>query len=351
MRVMTRTGLGRALAITLRRGGLGPILALSFAVTPAQAQTTKRNPAAAQALFDEARKLLDAGQYDQACPKFRQSFDLDPGGGTLLNLADCYERQGLSASAWTTFKDARVLAERDGRQDRVEYARDHINQLESRLAYLTVRVPEPSRVPGISVSVDGAPIGEAAWGVALPVDPGQRVVRAEAPGKQAYERVVDVPRATLVRESLEIPPLTDVPVEAPKTAAAPVLSNDGGGAPEDPSTPSDGRATAGWIVGGAGIVALGVGGFFGLRAMSRWDERNDLCRGGCTQEAKDAGDDASTAANLATIASGVGIVGVGVGAFLLLTSGGRERASATTELPLWLEARSDGAEIMLRSRW
>jgi hypothetical protein len=344
MRVMTKQRLGRALAI-----GLAPILALSFAASPVLAQASKRNAAAAQALFDEARKLLDAGQYDKACPKFRQSFDLDPGGGTLLNLADCYERQGLSASAWSTFKDARVLAERDGRQDRVDYARDHIGQLESRLAYLTVRVPEPSRVPGITVSVDGAPIGEAAWGVALPVDPGQRVVRAEAPGKQPYERVVDVPQATLVRESLEIPPLSDVPAEAPVVVAAPTLSQDGGGAPEEPS---DGRATAGWLVGGAGLVALGVGGFFGLRAMSRWDERNDLCQGGCTPAAKTAGDDAQSAANLATVGFGVGLVGVGVGAFLLLTAGGREQAAhAAADAPLWVEAHADGAELMLRSRW
>lgn len=344
MRLMTRQGLGRALAI-----GLAPVTALSFVAPPAQAQATKRNSAAAQALFDEARKLLDAEQYDAACPKFRQSFDLDPGGGTLLNLADCYERQGLSASAWSTFKDARVLAERDGRQDRVEYARDHIAQLESRLAYLTVRVPEPSRVSGIIVSVDGAPIGEAAWGVALPVDPGQRVVRAEAPGKQAYERVVEVPRATLVRESLEIPPLTDLPAQAAAAVATPVLSVDGGGGPEEPS---DGRATAGWIVGGAGLVALGVGGFFGLRAMSRWDERNELCQGGCTSAAVTAGNDAKSAASLATIGFGVGLVGLGVGAFLLLTSGGREQASsAAASSPLWVEAHADGAELMLRSRW
>jgi len=211
-------------------------------------------------------------------------------------------------------------------------------------------VPEPSRVAGITVSVDGAPIGEAAWGVALPVDPGQRVVRAEAPGKQPYERIVDVPRATLVRESLEIPPLTDVPVEAAAPVVAPTLSDDGGGDPED-SAPSDGRATAGWIVGGAGLVALGVGGFFGLRAMSRWDERNDLCQGGCTQQAKQAGDDANSAANLATVGVGVGLVGVGVGAFLLLTSGGREQAPSAAAMPLWVEAHAGGAELKLRSRW
>jgi hypothetical protein len=312
------------------------------------ARAQSRNPAAAQALFDEARRLLDAGNFAEACPKFKGSFELDPGGGTLLNLADCYERQGLSASAWSTFKDARVLAQRDGRPDRVKYASDHIGQLESRLAYLTVRVPEPARVRGIQVSVDGAPIGEAAWGVALPVDPGKRVVRAQAPGKQAYERVVDVPQATLVREVLEIPPLEDVVVEAPAQAPPPVLSDDGGGAPEEPS---DGRAMAGWIVGGAGIVALGVGGYFGLSAKVDWDDRNERCRGGCTPEAKAAGDDAQKAANIATVGVGVGLVGLGVGTFLLLTSGGPAERVATPASGLSFAAHTGGGELLLRSQW
>src|SRR5262245_16290948 len=84
--------------------------------------TSGRHPAAAQALFDEAQKRVAAGDYEQACPKFKASYALDPGGGTLLNLADCLEKQGRTASAWSTFKDALVLARRDGRSERVEYA-------------------------------------------------------------------------------------------------------------------------------------------------------------------------------------------------------------------------------------
>jgi hypothetical protein len=329
------------------------VCATPLAAPTARAQSAGRNPAAAQALFDEARRLMDSEQYQQACPKFRESFDLDPGGGTLLNLADCYERQGLSASAWSTFKDARVLAERDGRKDRVKYASEHIGLLESKLAYLTVRVPEESRTLGMKVSVDDAPIGEAAWGVALPVDPGKRVVRAEAPGKQAFERSIDVPQATLVREALEIPALKDaVPERGPQVVAAPVLSDDGGGAPEEPR---DARATAGWIVGGVGLVALGVGGYFGLSAMSHWDDRNQHCRGGCTPEAKVDGDDAKSAANLATVGVGVGLAGLGVATFLLLTSGSAqervESASAEPRPRFWVETRPGGAELVLRSQW
>src|SRR5687768_13548358 len=112
-----------------------PSLAAEGAGSPA------RNPAAAQALFEEAQRRVAAGDYEQACAKFKASYSLDPAGCTLLNLADCLERQGRFASAWSTFKDALVQAQRDGRGERVTFAEEHIRALESRLAYLTIEVP------------------------------------------------------------------------------------------------------------------------------------------------------------------------------------------------------------------
>src|SRR5512145_2755140 len=59
----------------------------------------------ARSLFDEARALVAAGKVADACPKFEESQRLDPGPGTLFNLADCYERSGRTATAWLTFLD------------------------------------------------------------------------------------------------------------------------------------------------------------------------------------------------------------------------------------------------------
>src|SRR4051812_44477010 len=141
-------------------------------VGSAPAAPRERNPAAAQALFDAAKRLVDQGDFAAACPKFQASYELDPGGGTLLNLADCHEHAGHTALAWSTFKDAAVIAERDGRSERVAYARQHIAELEARLVYLRVAVSPEARVAELSVRVDGVPLAEAAWDSALPVDPG-----------------------------------------------------------------------------------------------------------------------------------------------------------------------------------
>src|SRR5688572_10857098 len=71
--------------------------------------------AAAEALFREGRRLLGAGQVDAACEKLAQSQKLDPSGGTLMNLADCHERQGKTASAWSGFVEAEVIARKEQR--------------------------------------------------------------------------------------------------------------------------------------------------------------------------------------------------------------------------------------------
>jgi hypothetical protein len=299
----------------------------------AAAQASIRNPAAAQALYDDARQLVAAGKFADACPKFKESYRLDPGGGTLLNLADCYEKQGKTALAWSTFKEALVVAQRDGRADRAEFATKHIAALEGRLARLTVHVPAGARVPGLTIALDGAPLGDAAWEVAMPVDPGTHVVEAGAPGKRSVDLSVDVP-ASAVRQSIEVPALADA-VVADSSAAGPgavaAVEPKAGAtaeaATESAPAPSHARATAGWIVGGVGIASIAVGSYFGLHSFSLWSERNGDCAHGCNETAKNAGDDARQAATIADVTLGVGVAAVAVATYLIISGYGHSGAA------------------------
>jgi hypothetical protein len=289
-------------------------LAVLASSLPAFAQNA-RNPAVAEALFEEAQTLVKAGNYDQACPKFKQSYDADPAGGTLVNLADCYERQMRTALAWSTYREARLVAQREGRDDRVAFCDERLKALEGRLSRLTVTV-SPERSTGQTVTLDGVPLGEAAWGVALPVDPGTHELRSEIPGKEPFTITFDISGPGVTQE-VTIPALTDAPSNKP-----------GATDPGDEQARGRGSNTMGWILVGTGAVALGAGTFFGLRAMSRWDERNTLCEGGCNQEAKDRGDEAQTSATVSTIGFGVGLAAIGVGTYLLLSSGGEAPAKS-----------------------
>ncbi|HEY3593994.1 MAG TPA: hypothetical protein VGL13_08970, partial [Polyangiaceae bacterium] len=156
-----------------------------FTLTVTAAAQGRSDPAAARALFTEARQLAGEKKFDQACPKFEESQRLDPGIGTLFNLADCWDRIGRTASAWARFLDVAAAARGAGQAERERVARDRASKLEPKLSRLTLQVQSPAS--GERVSKDGVDIGAAEWGTPVPSDPGDHVIEATAPGKKAWK--------------------------------------------------------------------------------------------------------------------------------------------------------------------
>jgi hypothetical protein len=76
----------------------------------------------AESLFQQGLGAMERGEYARACGLLAESQRLDPGGGTLLNLALCHERAGKVATAWARFHDALGIARRDARVDRITFA-------------------------------------------------------------------------------------------------------------------------------------------------------------------------------------------------------------------------------------
>src|SRR5690606_16859153 len=109
----------------------------------ALAQGTPADKAAAEALFQQGQRLLDAQRVEEACEKFRASQQLDAGLGTMLYLADCYEQAGRTASAWAVFKEAASVAASRGETSREEIARVRAEALEARLSHVIIRTPQP----------------------------------------------------------------------------------------------------------------------------------------------------------------------------------------------------------------
>lgn len=193
----------------------------------AHAQPSPVDQQVAQTLFDTARQLMKEGKYAEACSRLEESQRLDPGGGTLLNLAICHEKLGRLATAHAEYAAALSQAIAAGRADRQRTARDALAALAPRLARLEITVDDPT--PDLVVTVDSVALPRAAWGIATPFDPGRHVVRAQASGRRSHEVAVTLTEAQSA--AVRIPALSPEPLPDAVAAAPPPLP------PADAPTP------------------------------------------------------------------------------------------------------------------
>ncbi|HEY6463680.1 MAG TPA: hypothetical protein VIY73_26105 [Polyangiaceae bacterium] len=308
------------------------VLAASLAVPcAARAQSSPQDQAVAQSLYDEAKKLMAAGKWSDACPKLEESQRLDPAPVTEFYLADCYERAGRTASAWTTFLDLAAKEHATGgakSAEREKVARDRAKALEPKLSQLAVDVPAAARVPGLVVKRDGEAVRDGQWGAPVAVDPGKHTVEASAPGKKAWSATQDVQGAGTTT-TVHVEALPDAPVEAPPAAVAataPATSLPSTPPADMPSGPSPLR-TVGLVVGGVGVAGLAVGTVFGVIALSKNSAANSGNCGGslggandCNQTGVNDRSSAVTAGNVSTVALIAGGVLAAGGATLFLVA-------------------------------
>ncbi len=295
-------------------GSLG-VLLLAAGSGAAFAQDSPPSPAdeaAAESLFEAGRTLLAEGRAAEACPKFEESNRIAPSAGTTLNLGKCLEAQGKTASAWAAYKRAIGLARATGQTRHVTAGEKFVEEVAPRLSRLRVEAPDaPS---GLVVRRDGVALGAAALGVDIAVDPGEYAIEASAPGRVTFRTTVlvkaDGDRAELV-----------VPALGPAMASAPPPPPPGAGPREAPPNAEGSHETlrlVGFVVGGAGVMALTVGSIFGVMTLSdasAAEQDAALCPSRrCTEAGEAAIADAETKAWVAN-------VGLGLGAAALLTGG------------------------------
>jgi hypothetical protein len=297
--------------------GLGiAYFGVTFAAV-ARAEPTSADKSLATQLFKEGRTLVDQGKYAEGCRKLEESQRLDPGGGTLLNLALCHEKEGRSATAWAEFTEALGIARKDDRPQRAEIAQQHIEALEPTLSRLTIQVPAGSDLPDLEIKRDGTAIRRAAWGTAMPIDPGEHLVEAFALGKIPWKQTVIV-GGKAETKTIAVPALENAPVAPTPTAGAP--------SGQMPVTFVEVRKPinpAVWVAYGIGAAGVGVGTYFGVRALSEQHTADDNCpQDKCVNQAgTNANANAIKYANISTVGFGVGVVGIGLGTYLLLSRG------------------------------
>jgi hypothetical protein len=294
---------------------------------------TPQDRAAADALFDSGVTLMEAGNYDKACPKFQKSFDLDPGVGTLLNLGRCYDLAGKYASAWSTYRDASAMARQEGQTAREEHARAEAKKMEPKLVRVQLELAEGLReLPGFKLTQDGVElVVDAVVGEAIPVDAGSHEVVAQAEGylprTVKFEAKEEGTTYPVFIDALEQGAAAPPPAAEP----APVESAQPKPAPEPSPTPAaepKGRSLAGPIILGAvGVGLAGAGTAFAFMAKGHDNKARDICTGDdeCgPKQVDDWNDEIDKAKSNATIAYiGWGVGGAAItGAVIWLIAGG-----------------------------
>lgn len=326
----------------LFRGATRPPLAaltlgLALALAPGEARAqSATDSATAESLFNEALALLENEQPAEACPKLEASQRLDPGVGTLLYLADCYQQVGRTASAWATFREAAYMA-KDRKDEREPVAVESAKALEPSLSYLTLEVTPPASGT-LEIKRDGKLIPDAVWNTAIPVDPGPHTVEVSAAGKKPWSTTVTI-AAGPRHESVVVPALEDAPLPPPVPLSAPPA--------EKQAEPGLGtQQTVGWALLGVGSAGLITGGVLALLARGNDSDADAECRpdrrGLCNPAGVELGQSAQTKATWSGISAGVGLAALGAGVTLLLTA---EPSSSAETMAVRARLLGDGAQL------
>jgi hypothetical protein len=303
------------------------VLAACCWSTPVRAQTD--NAALAESLFREGKRLSNEHKFAEACPKFAESYKLDPGLGTLLNLAICHESEGKPATAWAEFSEASSRAKREGDSDRAQLADEHVRALEPKLSHINVALAPGAAVAGLVIKFDSRELASAALGLPIAIDPGKHVLQASAPGKESSTQAFDIP-STPTTLTLTVPVLKDsasapgagglavAAVPPPAPAAAPPAT-----APTEPHSSSSGSNT-GAIVSGVATGAFVAGAVVtGVLYSSKRSDFNDANASGDPSRF-DKRDSAQTLGTVNAVLIGGAAVSAGIFVYFLVSGGKHE---------------------------
>jgi tetratricopeptide (TPR) repeat protein len=288
-------------------------------------------------LFEQGRAFEKSGNYAEALAKFQAAARIMRTFGVLLNAAECEEKLGRTASAWATWREAESVATEANKLDDQALAAKRKNALEPNLIRLTLVVPPGVDTPNLELRRDGVPVPRAAWGSAIPVDPGAHVLEETAPGHKPRRIEVVVPAAgpgpSVTLEALELEP--------------PATRGNVGSRREDFGS---GQRMTGWILGAVGLAAVGTGITVALVGQNEHDQAvsTDLAGNTSLAQSQEASANTTKIAGYATLGGGAAFIVSG--AILLLTARSPSTAgSALVLLAPWVA--SSGAGCALRKDW
>jgi hypothetical protein len=301
-------------------------LSLALAAPVARAQSDA-DRATARELGQEGQAALDAMAYKTAEDRFHRADALFHAPTLLLGYARAEAALGRVVSATEAYN--RIIREgvAPGAPkvfvDALASAKAEVGAVQARVANVTITITGPDTP---AVTLDDAPVPNAALGVKRAIDPGPHVLKASADGWEPGQTTFTVAdggnaAASLVLRKVSAAPIAAAAAPAVAPAAAPATTPAAATPPASSEVPSgsDGSAQrtiglVGMIVGGAGLA---TGALTGALAMSKHSTLSGECKGSVCPPS--ASSDLSSYHALGTVSTigfiGGAVVG-GAGAFL-----------------------------------
>jgi len=334
-------------------------------VQPSAWAQTDDDRAGARVAATEGVKAINEKRWADAADLFSRAESLVHSPVHLLYLARAQEKLGKLVKARENYN--RIIRERlgadapDAFRQAQSSAQQEVSGLDARLGAITVKL-DGEKGP-VTVTMDGEKVPPALIGLPLPVDPGTHTFAATGTNLKSDPVTVTVSEGgknslTLTVKSApgavapDAPPATTAqpaaPAATPGATTAPATNPPPGTADQGTTSGSNGAKIGGFVALGVGVVGVGLGTVFLLKAHGKKSDADALCNlpnNGCPVSKKSQIDgldnDYKSAGTLSVVSYAVGGAGLITGVILLAVSGGKHTESTAAVTP-WIGYQSAG---------
>jgi hypothetical protein len=297
-----------AAALTLLLAA-GPTFAAGVSVDDASWADTNE----ATQKYKSGKRAYDQGKLEEALARFRDSYDTVASPNSHLMVARVLIELKRYVAAYDelalVIEEAETVKKKPEKYTKTaDAARALRKDLEEKLGFVEVEVPA-------RVTIKGEEVPPSQWGTPIPVVAGAAAVEVEmADGTKRTEEVTVAAGKT--SKLAVTPPQATAPVATPTdTKGCPSQ------APEVTTKGTVKQTTVGYVSAGVGAAGLLTFTIFGILDNKKFNELDSDCTGGvCPPELADDAEKGRSFQALANVGLGVGVIGIGTGAVLLLTA-------------------------------
>jgi hypothetical protein len=288
-------------------------LSSTFAVLAAEPEVDSHTRTAARALAAQGSRAFDQQDYATALDLFSRAFSLIEAPTIALMEARTLVQLGRWVEAADRYAAVQKMRSPEPNNQAftqaVDAATSELALLMPRIPTLKVTVSGAAKEP-VVVTIDGRRLEDVLVGVDNPLDPGPHAIEVRRASGEVQQREVTLKEAEHSEIEIEFAP-------APPPAAVSVEEH----VPEPPAESTGfGGSTLAYSVLGAGAAATAFGAITGVVALNARQDLERECSPGCPSSSREVLDSYRTNRTLSYVGLGVGVVGLGAGAYLLWSS-------------------------------